>query len=310
LPIEEIKPDSARVAFAQVHEVSLSSSLFAEAFDFSAALSAALVHGTKVTRYGREWRLGRYEAAEPYVQGRIGFERVGPPVELWDEEEGDFTEERPREGKTSAFMLSLATGRVVFQLRSNTIRAQSFTGALQALLNEADTSGARWRVEDEVAQLPWEEWVSRVDRVTSLIVVLDRPNPHYGPRQRVRDVIEGAHAVRAKVAWKAAEEGLEGIDLADEFVKQALEHAQDYGTWRAEGESPDTSVTPNRWDKEHQGAPVTREAEMGPQADEPDPAALRAELSEREGAGGDEPQLPGYSERPTAPREEGGEQDA
>jgi hypothetical protein len=77
------------------------------------------------------------------IVGRIGFEAANM-VELWDEAARDFREETLRAGLTSPFAIDPAKMRVAFQLRSGAIRVRSFTGALQALMNEVSVE--RWRV--------------------------------------------------------------------------------------------------------------------------------------------------------------------
>lgn len=64
----------------------------------------------------------------------------------------------------SRFKPLVRGGQLAFQVRPPLIERGSFSGALQALLNKS--GGYRWRVNIARADLPWEDWLESVARVT------------------------------------------------------------------------------------------------------------------------------------------------
>jgi len=261
-PVSKLRSAEARVQFARVVAVTLPPANLAD------ALRDAIVPGTSASRYERLWLMGQFEEEDGYLFGRIGFQGAGT-TELWNEQKKDFEEAQFPAGTTSPFALRVGTGELAFQRRPGTIRPTSFTGALQALMNEV-SDYTRWRVEQETKAVPWPDWATSVDRVTELRFHLERPNPNYKDRERVKQIIEGANARVANLVLKASDDDLQGLDLDDEIVKQAIDHAtRNYGTFKAVGERPgepevswksDEEVVPERTI----GAdPATREASHG-----------------------------------------------
>jgi hypothetical protein len=261
-PVSKLKPAEARVQFARVVAVTLPGA------DLAGALRDVIVPGTAASRYDRLWLMGQYEEDNGYLFGRIGFQAAGT-TELWNEQKKDFEEAQFPAGTTSPFALRLATGELAFQRRPGTIRPTSFTGALQALMNEV-SDYTRWRVEQESKTVPWSDWISSVDRVAELRFHLERPNPNYKDRKRVEQIIEGANASVADLVLKASHDDAQGLDVDDEIIRQAIDHAtRKYGTFKAVGErsgepevawKSDAEVVPERTI----GAdPATREAPHG-----------------------------------------------
>jgi hypothetical protein len=220
-------PASARISFAHVEAVALSR-------PFVEALRASLDPGTAHPRYRRIWRMGRWREEDGFIYGRIGFQ-FPSRTEIFNEEEADFEEAAFTEGATSPFVVDLNTQRTAFQLRGKVIRPQTFAGALQALLNEASLF-EQWRVRPETFRIGWMEWVESVDRIAELRIRLDRPNPHYGDRERVEQLIEDTNARMVELTFSAREEGA-GIDISDVLIAESLEHAATHGRWIAEGEA-------------------------------------------------------------------------
>jgi len=101
------------------------------------ALLKALVPGTAYPRYGRMWRLARYQREGDYVLGRIGFTRTTGVTEHWNDELEDFEVVAQTEGATAPYVIDVHRLQMAFQLRPGIIRPRTFTGAMQALLNEA-----------------------------------------------------------------------------------------------------------------------------------------------------------------------------
>jgi len=166
--------------------------------------------------------------------------------------------------------------RVVFQLRPGAIRPRSFTGALQALMNAASPT-ERWRVYQETDLVSFDNWRLSVDRVVRFRARLERPNPHYADRGRVRDLVEGANARMAEVAWTAAPEDPQGLDTQDSLMREAIEHARNHGRARAVGER---RGAPTTWDSTIEGSSETRVVLADVETREVHPTDLRAQLGD------------------------------
>ena len=262
---------TGRVTFAAIVAESMGGALAPEQY-----LEAALVPGTLVERRSRQWRMGRWHREGLIIVGRIGFEAAAL-AELWDDAIGDFTEASRRTGLISPFAIDPQTMRVVFQLRGRDIRARSFTSALQALLNEASPT-ERWRVTRELHAVSFKDWIAEVDRITVLRLRLERPNPNYQDRRKVRELIEGTNARMAEVVLNAHDEDLQGIDVSDPFVQQAIDHVeQHYGTYVATAERGDEQTT---WASGDQGAAEVHLVPADPVTKDVSPAELRRELGD------------------------------
>lgn len=280
------KPAQAHVQFAVLEPLTLANKVLGD------AIRASIVPGTGVTRYERAWRMGQYEEEGDYLFGRIGFQ-AQDVTELWNESKKDFEEAGLQAGTTSPFVIRMTDGRIGFQRRPGVIEPTTFTSNLQALMNEASPL-VRWRVSRETYSIPWDEWTASVTRVTELHFRLLRPNPHYGQRKRVEDIIEGTNAHLADIALRASEDQTDGLDLDDDLVAQAIDHATDYGSYRAEGERPGEDK-PVVWYSDREVVPE-RTIEADPKTHEASPEALKGEIEDR-------PAL-GTGDRQEEPREE------
>jgi hypothetical protein len=265
---------TGRIAFAQI-TVAEESRL---PFDRSEALIASLRPGTSIERYNRRWRMGRVDKlAAALVTGRIGYEATAGTAELWNEQLVDFEETTVLQGRTSPFVVNLPASRVAFQLRGAQIRPRTFTGAFQALLNEA-SSLYRWRVNEEIVHIPWTEWRASVDRITEIRFTLQRPNPNYGDRAEIERLIEEGNAEMVRMVLRADPESLDGLDIDSEFVSEAIEHVQaGYGAYVSYGEVLEVGETTQAaWYSDQEGAPVQRTADVDPSTQE----VSRADLAE------------------------------
>lgn len=209
------------------------------------------------------------------IVGRIGFESMGT-TELWDDQLNDFTERDRPLGLTSPFAIDLQTLRVAFQLRGADIKPTSFTGALQALLNEA-SSTEEWRVEREITVVPFREWASTVDRIVLIRLVLERPNPNYRGRRQVEQIIEGANAGLAQLQLRAKKDDPQGIDTKDQLVNEAIDHAAEHGRYSAVGERGPSELA---WTSAQQGAAEIRRASVDPSTGDVSSQRLRHELGD------------------------------
>lgn len=242
---------------------------------FTEALRSALVPGTSIERHGRTWLMGQVREDGRSIVGRIGFQTANI-AEIWHPELQDFREDMLPAGTTSPFAIDPERRRVVFQLRPGVIRVHSFTGALQALMNAAEPMH-RWRVSQEVEAVPFEEWIETVDRIVRLRVKVRRPNPHYGDRQRVRDLVEGANARMAQIVWTADPDALDGIDVTDEFIRETISHAEQYGSYAAAAERNDLPVA---WGSDQEAAAEERVVDANPTTREIEPITLRGQLGD------------------------------
>lgn len=263
---------TARVAFAE-----LTFKKGKQPLSFADALEESLEAGTETERYNRLWRMARHVRDGNLLFGRIGFEHGGE-TETWDAKTMDFVEAMRKDGRSTPFAVDADTHRVAFQLRGGTIKIGTFVGAFKALLNEA-APHYEWSIRGEVLD-PWEEWVSRVDRVIALSVKVNRPNPTYRHEQ-IGDIIEGSKA-------KAFNIGLttdvpEGLNMEDDFIVRAIEQAEYSGEFWAKGEITEAGRKKGEtWRTAREGAPVQKEIPADPSTGEPTHEALGNELQEGE----------------------------
>jgi hypothetical protein len=269
---------TGRIAFATIEPMTLTASTVP-----AEALERALVPGTQIERHGRVWYMGQHRREGASIIGRIGFQ-TSDFAEVWDADRKDFAEEQLLSGLTSPFAIDPTRLRVAFQLRPGLIRVKSFTGALQALMNEASPAD-RWRVYQEVESVTFNEWVESVDRVLTLRVRVKRPNPHYDDRENVEQLIEGANARMADIVWSADQEALDGLDVGDAFIREAIAHAETYGSYVATGEQDDKPTT---WGSDQEAAAEKRTVEADPRTREITGTNLRRQLGDDTPEGGDE----------------------
>jgi hypothetical protein len=197
------------------------------------ALEESLIPGTTVTRYNRTWHMGqvgRSDASPGVILGRMGFESSESLNTVWDDERKDFVRSHPRIGQTSQFAIDEATLHVAFQIRGQVIRPWTFTTNFIALLREA--SHYNWTCNLEgVSQPPWDDWKSQVLRLTELDVKMKFPNPRFNDR-RIDELFTETKAAAVELALKNDD----GIDIDSyDFIAHAIEHASNYGTYRAVG---------------------------------------------------------------------------
>jgi hypothetical protein len=268
----------ARIAFATIVPVGGEQlSLFPP----STGLIEAIRPATQVERYNRIWRMGQIRRGGPWISGRIGYETLGGPAQLWSEELQDFEEVSLLEGRTSPFTVHVPTRHVAFQLRMPQIRPRTFTGAFQALLNEASVA-FRWRVIEEIIEISWMEWHQSVQRVTALRFSLARPNPNYGNRRQLRQLIEDGNAEMLKTIMRADPEALDGLNVDSEFVRESIDHvAEGYGNFGADGEAVEEGESYlTSWSSAQGGSPVQRTVELDPASPEVGDEDLRQALEE------------------------------
>ena len=210
---------------------------FGDPFAF---LQRSIVGGTPVERYNRLWRMGPRRIESYGINGRIGFERQVGSTEAWDEQQGDFVRVARVEGQTSRYVISREhVGEpnvfpIAFQIRGSLIKRQSFVQAFQALLEEG-SQVAGWKVEAEDTEMTFADWVGTVERVQEMTIRLERPNPNYAKRPQIKKIVGDTNAELARLVLQAPEG--EGLDVDDDFITQAIDHAVEhgYGWVRASG---------------------------------------------------------------------------
>lgn len=242
------------------------------------ALTDALVPGTLIRHQDKVWRMGQVHRHGEALVGRLGFE-ASDVAELWDEQLNDFTEDSRATGLTSPFAIDVRTEplRVAFQVRGRQIQANRFVQVLEALLNEASPTD-RWRVHRERTAVSFDDWARDVDRVLIVRTALKRPNPHYADRERVRELVEGTKARMAEVILRVDDSDLQGLDVNDRFIREAIEHAQkSYGSFSALGERDGQQV---QWSARDDGASEVRKVAADPATHDIDSRTLRHELGD------------------------------
>jgi hypothetical protein len=269
----ESRSPIARIAFARIRALTLSGTQIPRE-----ALEAAMQVGTRIEWYGRVWRMGPWHREGPSIVGRIGYQSVGM-AELWNEAIQDFTEAAPPLGLTSPFAIEPEEMRIAFQVRGSQIKVTSFTAAFQRLLNHAQQTD-EWQVVPEVVETTFPQWVARVDRVTYLHASLQRPNPHYGKRGRVEELIETTRARAAEIVLRSDPDNLVGIDVGARIVQEAVEHVDhDYGSLQAIGEVEGEET---HWNSRGQRSIEIRKTLADPQTSDVSHNALRLELGDPE----------------------------
>ncbi|MDP8931871.1 MAG: hypothetical protein M3O70_25695 [Actinomycetota bacterium] len=218
------------VAYASIHLAGL---MDASDEIFVLALEESWIPGAEATRYGRTWRISApHEAGDNRRGGRIGFFKPGELQTLdWDEEAQDFRRGVATSGVIVPFVIDIRARRVAFQLESGQVRPNSFTGALQDVLNE-HTDTYEWAVTPLVHRMPYEDWVREiVDVVTEFTFRLERPNPHYGDRAHIREMIEDLRLYVATVKGQGA-----NIDTDDDLFQEYMDHVRhNYGSAKLKG---------------------------------------------------------------------------
>jgi hypothetical protein len=132
-----------------------------------------------------------------------------------------------------------------------------------------------------VREISWPNWVESVERVKVLTVKLERPNPHYADREAVESIIEGARAYMLQMVLKADPDDPAGLEINDDFVREAIEHAEEYGEWSAVGETVEEgSPREARWRSEQEGVAPQTNVPADPVSGEAHGDDLKRELEE------------------------------
>lgn len=238
----------------------------------SEVLQGLLVPGTAITRYKRTWRIGQNRRVGDCIIGRIGSETAQGIAELWDEKSKDFVPHQVPDGATSPFAINLLDFRIAYQLRAGVFRRQGIMGAFQALLNQAAGGNSVWRVTADLSPITLDAWLGLMDSVDQVWVRIDRPNPHFGARERLKEMIEKSNAASIAMTFKA--EAGASVSLDEEILKEAREHVVDenYGEMRLDGRDGDVS---ERYDTKRGAAPPERKVAAHPETGEADPNDLR-----------------------------------
>jgi hypothetical protein len=185
------------------------------------------VPGATVTRYGRTWHLTQMHVPSPgLLSGEIGFV-AGAQVStvFFDQKTQEFVSNDVSTGTRVPFVVDTGTGAVAYQLYPGLVRENSFTGALEGLLNTQSIYFLTVVSSTEI--MTWSEWRQRVDKITSFEIRLDRPNPHYDDDQLIEDAIEGIRLEYMRLSGKALDEG---ANPEADLFQQAMDHVlREYG---------------------------------------------------------------------------------
>jgi hypothetical protein len=241
------------------------------------ASTAALIPGTSVERYGRVWHLGQIAREGDVLTGRAGYDARDTRTHVWDPKRNDFVVVRPLLGQTSQFALDLASMRIAFQLRSGTIRVQTFRGALQGLMRK--NSRYRWIVEFAGTTQPsWEDWLNSVERVTHLNFTLTRPNPRFR-RQVIQDVFEDTKVEAFQWGFTAPKDGTLDVQ-GSELITASIDHATHYGGYTAAGvEVADGREEKTEWKSDIEREVLTTQIPLDQNSGEVETSDLRTTLA-------------------------------
>lgn len=218
--------------------------------DLDDALATSWTPGNSVVRYNRRWFLTRIlDRTDDLYFGRIGFVVDDEVSTLkFDPRLQDFIYGEAPSGYVVPFVIRKSDGVVAYQLYPGVVRETTFTGALTALLNEAQHTHV-WSIESFGEDRTYQEWLSQTRSVTGFDVTLERPNPNYLGRPRIEEMVEGLNVESLKLAGKAI--AGEAINLGDDLFRQALDHvvARNYGKAKLRGE--DFNGIETVWQKIH-----------------------------------------------------------
>lgn len=224
-----------RVAFARVlRDENAPVNLF-EADGFRESLLQALNPVVSVERYSRSWRLSQPTAEDEWVTGRLGFvEPTVTPGITYSEEDQDFVEleEHHAGGSYSNFAIHIPSQYIVFEIKKQEIRLQSFFGAFKAILERDQLSRLTAELVFDSAKL--NEWLDSVDKVSSIRIALRRPNPDYtGRPESVKRILEETNASKVKIEAESEEDGLE---VQNSELREYADYAEEgYGSISATG---------------------------------------------------------------------------
>ena len=212
---------SARIAFAKME---LEGIFGAESSIFLDALRASWRPGASVVRYGRKWHLTKpYESSETVWTGRIGFVKEGELQTLsWDDEADDFQEGEASSGVVVPFAFDLTNRHIAFQLFAGQVRPQTFTGALQSLLNEQSTY--TWRLLPLSRSMPFDKWIAEVRRITYFSFLLKLPNPTWEGREDIEAIVTQLEVETLRLRGRAKSN--ESVNAEADIFRQSLDHVQ------------------------------------------------------------------------------------
>lgn len=223
-----------KIAFAEIEPQTLHGHL-------PESVRLGLTTGSRVRHQRREWILGAMSEQDEFLFGKLGFEHL-TRGSRFDDRTGDFVNEPQDDGNYSVFGISLESLRVVFQTRGSEISPQSFSGALQALLN-ANSQTERWRVRRYRSEVTYKAWIGRVERLDHVRIKVERPNPHYHGNDQVEAIVEGLRAEVAQLSAKADPDDPLGLDKDADLLNQLVAHGEDYGEVNADGVGADGQKT-------------------------------------------------------------------
>lgn len=215
----------------RIYQVSLAGIEVRGVFDLThEVLDESWLSGATARRYGREWRLSRPDHENGQWIGRIGFVKPGEVTTLeWDDEAEDFIEGDASGGVVVPFVIDVSEQVVAYQLRGNLVRPNTFTGALEALLNQNPTYV--WSVYPLVVPRSFESWKSEIDRVTAFRFKLIPPNPNWIGRELVQGIVEGLETQLLTLSGRGQD-----IDTGSDLFRQALDHVlQEFGQATVQG---------------------------------------------------------------------------
>lgn len=232
--------------------------------------------GATVTRYKREWLVGKVELDGAILAGRIGFRGSEGTAEVWNDQDQDFEAIAVPQGQAVPFAIDLDGLKIAIQTRPQ-LKLNGLIGAIEALLSE---DRFRWRVRSTRAELTFAQWRASVERVTRVRLRVVRPNPHYRDTPNLEALLEQAEA---EVVSMEIQSDL-GIDTAAPFIEESQQHIDaGYGEAVYQGESEGHETVYNtklQSEETYEEFDVTVEGEVPHES-------LRTALADQHSAGDD-----------------------
>lgn len=206
---------------------------FAE--DIYVAIDPALT----AARYNRTWRFSRPRTVEDeFLVGKLGFTSVATETRTdYDETLKDFVEQNlpARQGHYVQWALDLSSQIMAFETKPPDIKAQSFVGAFEGLLDHRPDLALTIEYIRESAK--FYEWAEQMDRISRFRAVLRAPNPDFADLPRsIRNLLEGPNADRATVELGKEPGSTESLEIKDTMIQEMVEYGQrGYSTVVARG---------------------------------------------------------------------------
>lgn len=197
-------------------------------------LRRALDPDVIVDWWSREWRLGRPTWQDGVALGKFGYVQPAKrPRNLYDEEVHDFVSvEDPNDQVGFVHFVVDSDHRILaFEVKPPRMTAPNIANAFQQLLRQTDV---QFRIDAVLNEPTFEAWRAKVDRVTSIRVRANRPNPRSARPKTLLRRLASTGADQIELAATTSSE--RGLNLDDDLLSHAVGHiTSGYGSLTAMG---------------------------------------------------------------------------